>query len=755
MMNLVVVRRLLLGVAVVAGSLPTWGLSGNIIPFISSYSGQQIAEKKRLPLQSAANIQAGDDQWELSIHKKEVPGEPDATDYELTWTLRQGTAQNIVVGVDFDFQGWSPENFVLVPAIVYDGNRFEVKNMGYPPYWYDKREWRKDMPTTTTVQPSLGKNGLGKIELTTGNASTPLMAFWAPQDQQGWMVQTTQGNQLGNHGMTIAEKGASSSFTITSPAMRTLRAGGTGFAPSGDVPANYKQGDATTIRFRVYSFPARELNDLYQRFMRARKGYNPTRRQETLPFSEAWKLVNHLYQTERWDESINMYWLSKVGGQPSWNFIWQLGWCGGGQNTLPIMMNGGKIGLERAKKNLEVIFSKSQAKSGFFNCCGNGKEFVSFSFGSPFKFNEALARSQGDWLYMAQRQFRYLESIGEVVPSHWKSGLKKLADAFVRLWNEEGQFGQFVDVETGKLCIGGSASAAIACGGLALASQTYSDPKYLLVAQQAGRKYYLDFVRKGYTTGGPGEILSAPDSESAFGMFEAFMALYETTRDREWLSYCSELLPICASWIVSYDYVFPPQSSLGQIKARSCGAMWASVANKHAAPAICTWSGDCLLKYFRASGDRRALDLLVDIAHGTTQYISRPDRPIGHMPAGGVCERVNLSDWEGKGGVGGNIFGSCSWAEAAMALTTTQIPGIYVQKDTDVLAVFDNVQAEKLPDQAGKGRLKITNPTPFPAVVDILCETSEEAAANYVDCFFGKSSKTVTIQPGQFIVISY
>ena len=74
MMNLVVVRRLLLGVAVVAGSLPTWGLSGDIIPFISSYSGQQIAEKKRLPLQSAANIQAGDDQWELSIHKKEVPG---------------------------------------------------------------------------------------------------------------------------------------------------------------------------------------------------------------------------------------------------------------------------------------------------------------------------------------------------------------------------------------------------------------------------------------------------------------------------------------------------------------------------------------------------------------------------------------------------------------------------------------------------------------------------------------------------------
>ena len=87
-----------------------------------------------------------------------------------------------------------------------------------------------------------------------------------------------------------------------------------------------------------------------KRYLRARKGYNPVNRREDLPFSEAWKLVNNLYQTERWDEKIDMYWLSKVGANTSWNFIWQLGWCGGGQNTLPIMMKGGAQGMERAKR---------------------------------------------------------------------------------------------------------------------------------------------------------------------------------------------------------------------------------------------------------------------------------------------------------------------------------------------------------------------------------------------------------------------
>lgn len=745
----------------VATAQPLKRVSGDMVPFVSSFDGTQLKEKSTLPLKDGGRITTADGaEWRLSVQTRKVKDMPDATDYELTWRLEKGNARSIGVGVDFSFRDWSADNYVFVPAIVYDGNRFDVKNIGYPPYWYDKSEWRKDMPTTTTVQPTLGKKGSGaaKIELTTGNASTPLMAFYAPDKGMAWMVQTTQGNSNGNHGLTIAENETKQEgvFTITSPAVREKRAVGSGFAESGDRAADYRQGDAATIRFRVYTFPAHSLNDLYRRFLKERKGYNPANRREELPFSEAWKLVNNLYQTERWDEEIDMYWLSKVGANTSWNFIWQLGWCGGGQNTLPILMKGGEQGKERAKKNIEVIVSKSQARSGLFNAYGNGKEFVSFGFGSPLKNNESLVRSQGDWLYMALRQFDYLESQGEVVPAHWKSAMQKQADAFVRLWDREGQFGHFVDVETGEICIGNSTAGAIVCGGLALASQAYSNPAYLDVASQAGRKYYKEYVRKGYTTGGPGEILSTPDSESAFGLFEAYMALYEVTGSKEWLDYCSELLPICASWTVSYDFSFPAQSEMGKIDARSCGAFWASVANKHGAPAICTWSGDCLLKYYRATGDRYALDLLTDIAHGTTQYISRADRPIGNMPPGGSCERVNLSDWEGADGVGGNIFASCSWVECAMALTVTQLPGIYVQPDKDVLAVFDNIQAEKVKSEKGRYELKLTNPTRFPAEVTIFSELSEEAK-KYQSGFFGKEKQTVSLSPGEVrnIVLTY
>ena len=650
--------------------------------------------------------------WALSVESTAVSGQADAHDYRLTWTLTTGTVASAAVAVDFDFDDWSPTNFVFVPAAVYDGNRFDIKHVGYPPYWYSTNEWRLDMPTTMTPNPTLGRGpGAGRIELDTGYVSVPMLAFHAPVQQRGWMVQTTQGSRLGNHRLLIEERAGRTSarVAISTPV------------------ANWKSGDTIAIQFRVYSFQAAERADLLQRFLTARKDLNPAARNETLPFSAAWKLMDALYRDHRWDERIGMYWLTDpAAGNKGWNFIWQLGWCGGGQVTLPLLMRGDEATRKRALRNLDVIFTKSQAPSGFFNAIGNGEQFASFGFGQNFKYHESLVRSQGDWLYMAQRQFGRIEADGGTVPAHWKTGLQKLADAFARLWAKRGQFGQFVNVETGDLCIGGSTCGGIVPGALALASRTFHEQRYLDAAKAAARQYRRDFVLKGYTTGGPGEILSAPDSESAFGLFESFMALYEVTGEREWLDCARELLPVCASWIVAYDFQFPPNSAMGRIDARSCGAMWASVANKHGAPGICTWSGDSLLKYFRATGDRRGLDLLVDIAHGITQYISRDDRRVGNLPAGGICERVNLSSWEGPHNIGGNIFASCAWCETAAMLTITQIPGLYVQPDTGVFAVFDHIKAERV----GDGRtltLKLTNPTQFPADVSVLVEKAKRA----------------------------
>ena len=151
---------------------------------------------------------------------------------------------------------------------------------------------------------------------------------------------------------------------------------------------------------------------------------------------------------------------------------------------------------------------------------------------------------------------------------------------------------------------------------------------------------------------------------------------------------------------------------------RTAGAIYPNVQNKHAAPGICTLSGDSLLRLFRATGEPFYLELLREIAHNLTQYISRPDRPVPvlhegqwrDLPSGWMNERVNMSDWEGKENIGAVFYGSC-WCEVAAMLTCAEVPGLYVRTDLGQYWTFDHVETTREDLDDSNMVLRIANPT--------------------------------------------
>lgn len=217
-------------------------------------------------------------------------------------------------------------------------------------------------------------------------------------------------------------------------------------------------------------------------------------------------------------------------------------------------------------------------------------------------------------------------------------------------------------------------------------------PEYLQAARESAESYYANFLRKGYTTGGPGEILQCVDSESGFGLLESFVVLYEITGEARWLEYARECAHYCSSWVVSYNYQFPPQSEFGRLKKKTVGSVFANLQNKHAAPGICTLSGDSLLKLWTWTEDPLYLELVKDIALTISQYMSTEDTPIydwdlspvhrekgdkeqmanHRLPQGFICERVNMSDWETQKAVGGVFHGSC-WSETSILLALAEV----------------------------------------------------------------------------------
>jgi hypothetical protein len=51
------------------------------------------------------------------------------------------------------------------------------------------------------------------------------------------------------------------------------------------------------------------------------------------------------------------------------------------------------------------------------------------------------------------------------------------------------------------------------------------------------------------------------DSEATYALLESYTTLYEATGDKKWLSIAENVAIQFSTWVSSYDFVFPPQSS--------------------------------------------------------------------------------------------------------------------------------------------------------------------------------------------------
>ena len=467
---------------------------------------------------------------------------------------------------------------------------------------------------------------------------------------------------------------------------------------------------------------------MFDRVFAVRKSLFPTGEAAVeLPQSAAFDLIEAHYNRDFWCERDRLYHTSMTH---EWaNNPYQTGWCGGIIAEYALLA-GGAAGLTRSRciTHLDRALGEGITPGGlFFARCNDG---VWQSDGlsdpaHPWRKDFTLVRRQGDALLYALRAMDALEASGESVPQAWLDGTRRVADGLARVWQENGQFGHWLNQFTGRVTVGNSASGALIPAALCAAERRFGGGRFLVAARESAELYYQHFTRKGISTGGPGDALQCPDSESSYALVESFVELHETTAEPLWLSRAGEAARQFASWVVSYDYRFPPASEFGKLGIKTTGAVFANSQNGHASPGICTHSGVGLLKLFRNTGDARYLDLLRDITCFLPQTVSREDRPIHDkdgqpLPSGWINERCNTSDWDDN--VGGVFHGPC-WCEVSALLTRAEIPGIYAQPDTRRITVMDHLDVAWTDD----GGLKISNPTAWPAKVTLLVETSARA----------------------------
>lgn len=696
-----------------------------IRPLICSYEGEVLVSATRIQEEDTAFVHSSS--WVCKTDTKKVSDQTNVSDFYITFSVEKGMLESGGVAVAFDFWNWKRDNYVLMPAYVYNGNRFHVETNGYMSPFPTNYHFNKNVPLLFSNSPRLsemeGKSS--KIEGLTGNLATPAVCFYMPEQKCACIILTEQKNRLGNLGMFLEENEDQNmaSLVVSVPGVRELSAGFGDFRKSGDRACFWNAGDSLTMRFKVYHFKADGIPDLLAQFMKVRKevtGKNTSR--NICPFSMVTALTSDYKNKVRWKEDgeNSFYRMENSDG-------YQVGWVGGLMGTFPLLALNDSLSRSRVIKTYNYAISRMKGESGYFYGSYRNGNTVSDRDNIP---NAALVRKNADILFFMIKHFLLLEKQGyaHLVKQEWKDAARNLADAFVKTWNENKDLGNYVDVKTGDIIIYHTTSGAIAPAGLVLASQYFGDRKFLKAAKEIADYFYNEYVVKlGLTCAHSGDILQDADADSAYGLVESFMALYASKTDKKWLSKAKTTADLAATWTLSYDYEYPKESTLGKLNAKTAGAVWASVQNKHAAPGICTSSGDYLFKLYRATGEECYAELLRDIIHAHGEVMETPGRVTTNAGAGTSMERIQTTDADGKSAIGMILNTSNGWTEDCGLLMALEIPGIYVQSDKEVIYVFDHVEAKVLERRKDRVVLEITNPTRFDAQVSVFSESFSDS----------------------------
>jgi len=715
--------------------------------------GREIVD---VPLAGLRQARRGGRDGAITLAATAVAGQTDAIDLASTVRAREGAM--IDHRVALDFRTWSRDNYVLLPGACYAGNRFQARRAAYPPLLSEPADIGPHVPTIVPDIPRLSAGpGPSALSIDAGALAMPVLAVHVAAARLGviWLPRATGGPAPISLAVVESDDRARATLTISARAR-------------------------DEIPVRVHVFDCADIPALFERLHALRKDLpGKSALVHERPFSAAFA-AHEARVNARWQEKAGAL---AIGDRATAYSTWQTGWCGGLATTLPLIAAGNKTSRERALATVGFMLDGGQAASGFFHGISDGKTWYEDGFAAPLPtvagatrparpqpapYKQArrwhLVRRTAETLTLLVKQIALVERRPDLreggASERWAEPARRAAEALVKLWERHKQLGQFVDIESGELIVGGSTSAGIAPAGLALAAAQLKEPRYLAVAKAIGEHYYDRYVRVGLTCGGPGDALQAPDSESAAALLDSFMTLYEATRDRLWIDRARDAAHLLASWVISYD---SPGAGRGCADAgvRATGAVFWSAAARRGSPGYVLSSGDALFRLYRATSEVRLLELLRETVQNLGQYL--PQAPAGPTTTALVVPATAPADTRAAPCAGAD---STRWLEARDGgipadgmfdaiglLSYTEVPGIYVRPDTGFLFVFDHVNARIKEKAGGRAKLTIENPTRVAATVRILTETTG-AAAEPLRAGAVLDAQTVAVPAGGTVEVS-
>ncbi len=242
----------------------------------------------------------------------------------------------------------------------------------------------------------------------------------------------------------------------------------------------------------------------------------------------------------------------------------------------------------------------------------------------------------------------------------WLNWVKTYVDWLLLQQREDGSFPR--RWEPGKNIVA-EATGTMSCAPVPLlvimAGET-GDSGYREAAIRAADFVWENWGQKGLFVGGASDNPNITDKEAGMISIEAFLSLYEATKDSEWLDRAKVAADFAESWIWIWNLPMPVDAvdsllhwkkGVPTIGLQGITALYAGAVDEYM-----SWSVPSYAKLYRYTGDEHYLDVARILLHDTKSMVAIPGRLYDLRGPGWQQEGWSMGPGRSGRGIGGHRF---------------------------------------------------------------------------------------------------
>jgi len=195
---------------------------------------------------------------------------------------------------------------------------------------------------------------------------------------------------------------------------------------------------------------------------------------------------------------------------------------------------------------------------------------------------------------------------------------------------------------------------------LVMMTEETGDPQYKQAAIRAAEYVWANWGTRGLFIGGTSDNPNITDKEAGMLSLEAFLSLYESTKESKWLERAKVAANFTESWIWIWNLPMPIDADNTQLHWKkgvpTIGLQGITVRGPGGVDEYLDWSVPSYAKLYKYTNDRHYLDVARVLLHDTKSMVALPGRQYDMKGIGWQQEHWSMGPGRSGRGVGGHRF---------------------------------------------------------------------------------------------------